>query len=494
MKCAVYVRVSTEMEVQKTSIAHQINFFESYIQKKGWQLYRIYKDIESGRSIKNRNGLQELLKDAKGLKFDAVLTKSISRFARNTLEGLSMIRDFKYQGIRFISIEDGFDSEEYDEFMLTLFLSLAQKESEKISERVRFGKWCRAKMGIYNGSLPPYGYRKGPENKLIPADDASVYVVRKIFKMYIEGNGFYKIAQELNRCGYPTPSQTAGKRNSSPVWHQSTIRNILTNPVYIGNLVQNKTEVQNSGKGQRKKNDESHWIYAEASHPGIIDVQIFEEVQKLIEKKKQKRMPASKNLFSDLLICGECGSSMHYKKGKRAYICGKVNKMGKEFCRGSYIQEKHLKEIVRSELKNLINVQISEQDILEKIVMQKKEGDHAMDIELNEKYLQELMRRKERLADVWMKGKIDEEVYSRKLKEIQAEGELIRKEKERMTKIYQCQEQNLRDWIQKILNIEIINEVVLKALISQIQIFREKKIEIRYAFQTKSINCPKINT
>jgi len=485
LKCAVYVRVSTEIEAQKTSIAHQINFFESYIQKKGWQLHQIYKDVESGRSIKNRSGLQALLKDAKEAKFDAVLTKSISRFARNTLEGLSMIRDFKSRGIRFIAVEDGFDSEEYDEFMLTLFLSLAQKESEKISERVRFGKWCRAKMGIYNGSLPPYGYQKGPENKLIPADDASVHVVRKIFKMYLEGKGFYKIAQELNRCGYPTPSQWAGKRNSSPVWHQSTVRNILTNPVYIGNLLQNKTEVQHIGKGKRKKRDESRWIQTEASHPGIIDVQIFEEVQRMIQRKEQKKIPASQNLFSGLLICGECGSRMHYKKGKKAYICGKVNKMGKEFCRGSYIQEERLKEIIRSELKNLINVQVSEQSLLEKIEMKKKEGDHTVDIELNEKYLRELMRRKERLADIWLKGKIDEEVYSRKLKEIQAEEELIRKEHERMIKIYQYQEENLKNWIKKILNIEIIDKLILSAFIRKIQIFKENKIEIQYAFQSK---------
>ena len=131
MRCAVYARVSTEMETQKTSIAHQISYFENYIKDKSWELVNVYQDVESGTSMKKRDALQKLRKDGASGLFDIVLIKSISRFARNTLEGLQLARDFKEKNIRLITIEDGFDSKEYDEFMFTLLLSIAQKESEK---------------------------------------------------------------------------------------------------------------------------------------------------------------------------------------------------------------------------------------------------------------------------------------------------------------------------------------------------------------------------
>ena len=186
------------MKAQKSSIAHQKNFFENYIREKNWQLYKVYEDIESGMSVKKRTGLTQLIKDSEQGAFDILLTKSISRFARNTLEGLKYIRELKKKGIRFITIEDAFDSSEYDEFMFTLLLSMAQKESEKTSQRIKFGKKQRAKRGLYNGSHPPYGYKKEGEDILMPAGDITTEVVKIIFRLYTGGAGFYKIAEYLN--------------------------------------------------------------------------------------------------------------------------------------------------------------------------------------------------------------------------------------------------------------------------------------------------------
>ena len=314
MRCAVYVRVSTEMETQKTSIAHQISYFENYVKEKGWELVNVYEDMESGTSIKKREGLQRLIKDGtKGL-FDIVLIKSISRFARNTLEGLQLARDFKEQNIRLITIEDGFDSKEYDEFMFTLLLSMAQKESEKMSQRIQFGKHCRAKNGRYNGSAPPYGYEKVDKWTLVPAKDLSKYIVQKIFQMYMEGKGLYLIAKELNEKKYPTPSQVAGKSNCSTIWHQSTLRKILSNPIYVGDMEQNKTTTKNVLTGDRQCNKIEDYIYVENTHAGIVDRIVFNDVQKRLLKQRKERHGIQSRLFSNLLTCGSCGSGLHYKK------------------------------------------------------------------------------------------------------------------------------------------------------------------------------------
>ncbi|QXM06798.1 recombinase family protein [Crassaminicella indica] len=467
MRCAVYVRVSTEMETQKTSIAHQKNYFKKYIEDRKWQLYKIYQDIESGRSIKNRVGLQELIEDSKKNRFDMILTKSISRFARNTLEGLILIRDLKSRNIRFVTIEDGFDSEEYDEFMFTLLLSIAQKESEKMSERIKFGKLCRAKKGYYNGSHAPYGYKKIDKYNIVPADDITNFVVKKIFSMYIEGNGLYKIAKELNDKGYPTPSQAARKKNSTSIWHQSTIRKILSNRFYIGDMVQNK---------------ENKPIIVKNTHAPIIDTVIFEEVQKRLEEKRRKVFK-TKHLFSGILICGECGSSMHYKKDKESYICGKLNKMGKKYCKGAYVKEALLKKIILSQLKKVVNENICKERFLNEIQNEIKIKEEDGNIRNIKKRLNELERKKDRILDMLIDEIIDKKIYLKKIKKIEGETRINIEYMENIVKKFTNSKEYVGSIVNEIFILDDIDILYLNKLVKKIKIFKNKEVLIEYTFQ-----------
>ncbi|WP_053954798.1 recombinase family protein [Inediibacterium massiliense] len=484
MRCAVYVRVSTDMDIQKSSLAHQKNFFEKYTKQREWKMYKIYEDIESGKSIKNREGLKNLIEDSKKKEFDIVLTKSISRFARNTLEGLTMIRDLKSRNIRFITIEDGFDSEEYDEFMFTLLLSMAQKESEKIGERIRFGKLCRAKKGCYNGSHPPYGYMKH-ENQMIPSEDVSTYVVQKIFSMYLGGNGFYKIAKELNDKGYPTPSQIANKKNSSLIWHQSTIRNILSNSFYVGDLVQNKGKI-NSIYSQ------DHMIKIQNTHQGIIDRVTFEEVQKKIKENGKNKGSKGVYLFSNLLICGECKSSMHFKKDKEAYLCGKVNKMGKKYCQGAYVHEKDLEHIVRTSLQGMITNHIKkEEGIILEIVEGIKKEEKNKKIDHIEKSIKKLKNKKNRLLDLLIENLIDEQVYQEKFHRIQEQEELLQENKRGIEEKFKKDILEWKEYIYDLLRFKNLDRMTLCKFIKRIEVFHDKKIVIEYDFENSSkITCP----
>lgn len=324
MICAIYTRVSTEKEIQESSMAHQEKFFKEYAKKNDWIIYKVYKDKESAFKMKSRHGLNSLIDDANKKKFQIVLTKSISRFARNTLEGLTIIRQFKEKNIRFMTIEDNFDSNKYDEFTFTILLSLAQKESEKMSERIIFGKRCRAKEGHFNGSIIPYGYKKISKNSIVPKNNISTLVVKKIFSMYIKGHGLRAIANELNEKKYPTPSQERGYIDKN-IWYESTIKNILTNEFYIGNLLQNKKTAS---------------IYMKNTHKAIIDEHIFYEVQKNINKKN--RRSKSSGLYGSILICASCGSKMYYRKKEGYYLCSNYVKNGKNKCLGNKIYEKNL--------------------------------------------------------------------------------------------------------------------------------------------------------
>ncbi|QEK13288.1 recombinase family protein [Crassaminicella thermophila] len=482
MRCAVYVRVSTDMETQKTSIAHQKNFFEKYIENKRWTLYKIYQDIESGRSIKKREGLQALLEDSKEGKFDIVLTKSISRFARNTLEGLILVRDFKARNIRFVTIEDGFDSEEYDEFMFTLLLSIAQKESEKMSERIRFGKLCRAKRGYYNGSNPPYGYKKLDKYTMIPAEDITTYVVKKIFSMYLEGKGLYKIAKELNKHGYPTPSQAAGKQNSGVIWHQSSIRKILSNRFYVGDLVQNKSRTVNVLTGERKENKEEI-IIIKNTHDGIIDPLIFEEVQKRLKENKKKKIGNQTHLFSGILVCGECNRKMYYKKNRDAYICATVNKMGKDYCNGAYIKEEILIKLICSELKKIINENCCKNMLLKEIEKEIKNGDEQKKLRKLEKSIIKLNQKKDRLIDMMMDYLIDKKMYIKKMREIEGQKSLLEENKEVIIERLKKRKGYGEQVVKEIFMMESLDRMVINKLIEKIKVFKNGKVIIEYTFK-----------
>ncbi|QZY55444.1 recombinase family protein [Crassaminicella profunda] len=468
MRCAVYVRVSTDMETQKTSIAHQKNYFEKYIEDRNWKLYKIYQDIESGRSIKNRDGLQALMEDSKKNDFDMVLTKSISRFARNTLEGLILIRDLKSKNIRFMTIEDGFDSEEYDEFMFTLLLSIAQKESEKMSERIKFGKLCRAKKGYYNGSNAPYGYKKIDKYNMVPAEDITEFVIRKIFSMYLEGKGLYKIAKELNNQGYPTPSQAAGKKNSASIWHQSTIRKILSNRFYVGDMIQNK-------KSQEM-------IIVRNTHKPIIDLVTFEEVQRRLKEKRKKVFKTS-HLFSGILVCGECGSSMHYKKDKETYICGKLNKMGKKYCQGAYIKEEVLKKIVCRQLKKVIHENICKNKLLKEIQSEIKIKDEGVHIGKINKKINELERKKDRVVDLLIDEMIDQKIYLKKIKKIEGEIKINEEYMENIVKKFTNRKMAIENIIDGIFIMDTIDTLDLNKLVQKIKVFKNKEVLIEYTFQ-----------
>lgn len=483
MRCAVYARVSTEMETQKTSIAHQIKFFEKYIQEKGWHLYRVYEDMESGRRIDNRDGMKQLLEDSTKGKFDVILTKSISRFARNTLEGLKIIRDLKALNLRFVTIEDGFDSEAYDEFMFTLLLSIAQKESEKISERIRFGKHCRAKNGHYNGSVPPYGYKKIDKYKIVPAEDISVDVVQRIFQLYLEGYGLYKIAKELNDKAYPTPSQWMSKSNGSNIWHQSTIRKILSNQIYVGNLVQNKSATWDLLTGERKRNKKEDFIQVMDTHEGIIPQEIFEEVQHRLAMKSKKISRASTHLFSGLIFCGDCGKSMHYKKAKDAYLCGTVNKMGKDRCTGAYIHEKTLEEAIIQDLKGYMKEHISNDVVLQAL---QNEINHELRAQGNErdyKLLRKLETKRGRIAELFIEAKLDEELYRRKMLETENQIALLHEKKRSLEERISLNNETLVSQATEILDLKALDHMILQKLIEKIFVFGKDKIEIYYGFE-----------
>ncbi|MBQ8997154.1 MAG: recombinase family protein [Clostridium sp.] len=226
-----------------------------------------------------------------------------------------------------------------------------KKLSYEKSDDTKTGFKDRAKEGLFNGSTAPYGYYSENGNLYIK-NDYTPYIVKRIFEEYISGKGFDGIAKGLYDDNIPTP------RENSCKWHGSSIRTILENPHYTGDLVQSRTEVLYPAKTERIIKDESDYIIIENSHEAIISKEDFNLVKSMIQQRKRTKPSTQKHLFSNIIFCKECGRSMNYKKHMDAYLCGSYIKHGKKGC-------EHNKKIKMGDLKDFIssNSNLSQEEI-----------------------------------------------------------------------------------------------------------------------------------
>lgn len=280
MRYAAYCRVSTGSEEQLNSLANQKMFFEEYVKKRGDILVRVYADRGiSGKSMDKREEFIKLLEDSKKGTFDAVLVKDISRFARNTLDFLTGIRTLKTGGVDVIFIGANQKTLGESEFVLTLFAALAQEESCNLSKRIIFGKKQGAKRGRVPNNI--YGYNKTDTYNL-EINKKEGKVVKDIYSMYISENmGLRKISSVLNEKHIP--SKTGG------LWSPKTVQRIITNPIYAGVLVTNKTETIDFLLSKRRKLPEGERYYHSRPELAIIGKDIFAQAQKIIKSRSNPR-------------------------------------------------------------------------------------------------------------------------------------------------------------------------------------------------------------
>ena len=304
-RVAAYARVSTETEEQQNSYEAQVNYYTQYIQgKKEWAFAGVYSDEGiSGTSMKKRDGFNRMVADALAGQIDLIVTKSVSRFARNTVDTLSTVRTLKKHGVEvYFEKENIYTLDSKGELLITIMSSLAQEESRSISENVTWGQ--RRRFADGKVSLPYkqfLGYEKGEDGKprIIPEQAETV---RLIYRLFIEGQTPAAIAKCFTRKGIPTP---AGKAN----WQASTVRSILTNEKYKGDAILQKTFCVDFLTKKMKPNEgEVPQYYVENSHPAIITPAVFDEVQLEIERRRQCKYTCRGDCFSSHIICGECGA------------------------------------------------------------------------------------------------------------------------------------------------------------------------------------------
>ncbi len=346
-KVAGYARVSTDYEEQLTSYEAQVDYYTNYIQSRDdWEFVKVYTDAGiSATNTRHREGFNQMVEDALAGKIDLIITKSVSRFARNTVDSLTTVRKLKEKGIEvYFEKENIYTLDSKGELLITLMSSLAQEESRSISENVTWGQ--RKRFADGKVSLPYshfLGYKKGKDGlpEIVPEE---AEIVRFIYRSYMKGQTSYAIAKTLTERHIPTP---AGKEN----WRQSTIESILTNEKYKGSaLLQKKFTTDFLTKKTKINEGEVPQYYIEESHEPIISPEEFEEVQaEFTRRKKLGRKYSGSTIFSAKLVCGDCGnffgSKVWYSTSKYRRVIWQCNNKfkGEHFCSTPHLYEDEIK-------------------------------------------------------------------------------------------------------------------------------------------------------
>ena len=452
LRVAAYARVSTDKDDQANSFESQVKYFTEFIDKyENWQLVKVYSDDGiSGTSTQNRVGFNSMIDDVMSGKIDFIITKEVSRFARNTVDTLQTTRDLKEMGVGvYFMLDNIYTLDKDGELRLTLMASLAQEESRKTSERVKWGQKRQMEKGVVFGrSLLGY---KVVEGKLYLVEDEAE-IVRKIFHKYlVEGKGTHIIARELKEEGIK-PYDPDGRAKYKNDWSNTQILRVLRNEKYVGDLVQKKTWTQNFLDHKKRYNrDNEEMVRIENHHPeiAIISREMWDATQAELQRRtttaEQKSKHSNRYWASGKIFCGVCGERFVNKIKKtsvgtsRAWNCLNHVKAAAfrnaECSMSEWASDRSLKNIVlyilnilvenKDELRKEIIKDIAELSIEEKT----KSADDIQD------KIDRLEHKKDNLLDMCLTDVISKSDFKIKNDKINAEISVLQTELEEIKEL-----------------------------------------------------------
>lgn len=363
-RVAGYARVSTDKDEQFSSYESQVDYYTQFIQANPeWEFVKVYTDEGiSGLNTKKRDGFNAMVKDAISGKIDLIITKSVSRFARNTVDSLSTIRELKAHNVEcYFEKENIYTFDGKGELLLTIMSSLAQEESRSISENVTWGHRRRFEEGRVSFAYSSFlGYDRG-ENKCDPpvVNPEQAETVKRIYSLFMKGKTCWMIAKILTEDGIKTP---CGKEK----WSASTVESILTNEKYKGAaILQKRFTTDFLTKTMKVNEGEVPQYYVENSHEAIIQPDEWDEVQQEFARRKSlSRKYSGKSIFSARIICGDCGgfygakvwNSTNDKYRRTVWQCNSKFKDKEKPCTTPHLNEEAIKTRFTGAFNKLISM------------------------------------------------------------------------------------------------------------------------------------------
>lgn len=500
IRVAAYCRVSTDKTDQTNSLESQKRYFNEYINRNPlWKLYNIYVDDGiSGTNTKKRAAFNQMIKDAKCGKFDLIITKEISRFARNILDSIGYTRELKAIGVGVIFLNDNINTLDNDAEMRLAFLStMAQEESRKTSERVKWGLRRQMENGVVLGrDMLGYDVRNG---KLI-VNEEGARTVRLIYHKFLdEGKGAHRIAKELREEGIKTSSRMKD-------WSYTVILRILRNEKYCGDLVQQKTYTPDYLTHQKKRNHgEVETVTIRDHHEPIISRKRFEAVQRELERRKPSQSTvgtfANRYALSGKIVCAECGARFVRRQKKRKdgtfnvkWVCAESQKNGGNHkdkdgenagCTANSISDKDIKELLQRvtacAMSGRKDVTVRLIDTVESVVKTVGDNDNTI---LLRKEIERCEEKKKKLLDMCLNGYIKAQEYKNAYDSLESQINDLEK---KLIKEKSCvktrggKEKNIRDikeYAQSISRGEEWSDAFYRNIVDKIVVAKGRKADI----------------
>ena len=445
LKVAAYARVSTDEAEQLNSYKTQCDYYTTYIQgKPEWEFVGLYADEGiTGTSAKRRKEFQRLIRDAMDGKIDLILVKSVSRFARNTVDSLQTVRKLRDKGVKIYFEKENIDSLDAKcDMILSIYSSLAEEESRSISTNIRWAHQKKVERGeVVLNFNNIYGYQQD-ENKNVTIKIQEAEVVREIYHKYLIGYSIRRIIRELKENEIKSPL-------GSSKWSSSTIKGILENEKYIGDVILQKTykrdfltqrRVRNTGQAPQK--------YVENNHPAIVDRLTWNAVQAEIERRNSLRSTEAtgkgrydmRYAFSGVIECGECNSNFrrhNYTNGnkiERTWAC-KEHLKGNKYCTQEILKEELLEELFVNTLNRLL---LNRDKVLKKVEASVKEAmlevgtDNKQQIEKVDLMIEKLQADMLELNKRRGKREVDAEQYNTESREIMEQLDELFKQRDEL--------------------------------------------------------------
>ena len=497
---------------ESVSIENQYEMLSKFVMLNSWIEVKTYKDDGYSGGNFQRPGFSEMLEDARAGIINLILVKDLSRLGRDYVEvGRYTDVIFPSLGCRFVSMLDCLDTEGDNTDMLHFRSLMNDYHLKDLSSKIKSVLHAMMRSGQFIAAYAPYGYRKSDDDKhKLVIDEESAAVVRRIYELRSSGMGYGKIAASLNRDGVLSPRwywavhYGIGECRFSKLWTYTAVKNILSDPVYIGRLVQNSTGTRSYKDKTYVTKPESDWIIHEDAHEAIIPTEMWSRVQELnraAQARNENNAPPTPTLFSGKLVCADCGSPLvanretqRRKNGSikkyTSYCCSRYVSSGRSSCSWHRIYELSLKELVLGEIRAQAEaVTVNEAAVLNKLRKQSAAND-ASHLDATRQETSKLRRRIHELEQITARlyeDKVSGVISEAAFASLMARGEQERLQKaerleQLLTEMSKTQQEtdNIQKWmdtIRKYLSLHELDRETVDALIHHIEIGERSVID-----------------
>lgn len=522
---AIYCRLSQDdgSAGESGSIQTQKTLLTQYCKEHGIHIADYYCDNGWSGTNFERPEFKRMINDIESGRINTVIVKDLSRFGREYAQmGLYIEHYFEQKGVRFIAVAEGVDSKNgLDNLMLPMTNVINSLYARQASTKTKAAHRARASSGMYMGSHAPFGYQKDPKDRhhLIVDPDAAD-VVKDIFQMFADGIGYVRMTKILRERKVLNPQAYFNQNNPDYYknsdywrkpfdWHATSVRVILNNPVYLGNVVFGRTKTKGFFDKQRIEADESEWIVKENTHEAIITRELWDTVHQMMKARRRENSTGTVQPFAGLVKCADCGSSLNVsydkKKGRyNGFTCWVYKNYGKERCTSHAIGWVTLNQLVLEDIRrNAYEAKTAASDYMQMLVDAKTEKQKAeidrckRELKKADKRIEELTKILNKLYEDVALEKISEEryqamapKYEREQSELRGQREKLSAEIARNDEIYDNIQQFL-PLIWKYTNVQeltphILNELIEKIVVHEKEIgeggVKTQQVDIYYKF------------